>query len=151
MSSYKICTCTLVFIIGVVIGSNSQANTPTMKVLITEQSAEGMSDADMTQEFLDRITEHYKKRVISLSGLTEQQALAAQKSIKVESVYLTDRGKKLMIMRLHQITPPFYNLVVGGLTGDKFVRVSCIWDVNKRISASQGECGEKIEATFHKK
>jgi len=135
------------------IPAHSQQPFPEIVVASASEDADGHTEAEMTQPFLQVIEKH------AVDGITRKSkaALAAQgitaqfPPLIPSSTYTSIGGKKLAIVKLRN---DYANQVlVHGFVGNEFRRVICFrtHDFKIDVPVFYGVCGDAVRTTFELK
>lgn len=120
-------------------------------VYTTVQSAEGVKEADLTQEGLKNLEDWVTKTILKKSKdkYTEMgyDPKDFNPNVTANSVYVNAGGKKLAIIKV-DMDNSMKSVTVMGIKGDELHRVACIRGSNHDIPVWSGECGNKIEEVF---
>lgn len=128
--------------------SPASASTPVstqLRVLSSTQSADGVSESDLTPQLASALEKHGAGRIAAkLEALAKQAgAPAIPPQIQSESVIVQTQKKKLAIIR-YEINRTARAVEVIGISGADLNRVMCTRDTFEEILLTTGPCAEKI-------
>lgn len=115
---------------------------------ISIQSADGVTQGDMNQEFLKILENHITQRVKFHAEQYLKSIGSKTKTIKIEasSVYLFLENKKLAVTRINAANAS--QVHIFGIKGDEAIRVACAHDLAAPIPLSYGNCADKIYEAY---
>lgn len=120
-----------------------------VKVLVSRQSADGITESQFDQTFLDNLTSWTVERTEANSRkhLDAANAEANEPKLTGEAVYLERYGHKLAIVRLRlgTITPM---ATIVGIKGAELVRVLCTTSAPENVAITSGPCDAKLKEVF---
>lgn len=121
---------------------------PIIKVMVSRQDPEGVTEAQMSNVFLNNLEQYTVERVKEkVRDHYQARGLAPPElNVRSESNYIEVQGKKLGIVRMFY-EPGNSAMIVGFSDGD-LVRVNCQTDLNYQVEVSTGECAQKILEVF---
>ena len=115
---------------------------------VTRQSGEGMTQDQIDIAAVDNIGQWLTERMQAhANAYQEANGGAALEPMTPESTILEVGGKRLGVVRFRydEATPA---VVVVGIVGDEFVRVTCLSRTLNDVPLSYGPCDETIRETF---
>jgi len=124
-------------------------HTPTSKVVVGSQDAEGVTQEQLDLNFLNNLEAHtlervkvkVKDRLMSLGYSDVEPALTS------EATYIQSGKTKLAIIRIKG-NDAGNQVFISGIAGAELKRIACISASQTTIPVSYGECGEKIREVF---
>lgn len=119
------------------------------KVIVSTQSAEGLTNENFNYEILEKIE---KRMVDRMSVLTKQVYekngdFKSKPNITAESVLLKANGKNISVTRLKD-SGINYGAAIHGVAGNEFVRILCLSNNGEETKVSYGECATEIFNAF---
>ncbi|MDO7833613.1 hypothetical protein Q4610_01010 [Sphingobium sp. HBC34] len=125
------------------------ASVSDIQTLVSRQDAEGVTDADMSPEFLKNLEAWTLERV-KLKAKPHWDAAGVpqeQRAVTAESVYVSTASHKLAVTRLRmgQTTP---QAMIFGIVGTEAVRVLCMNSNGDDVPVASGPCDEKLREVF---
>lgn len=123
---------------------------PKIITVVSRQPAEGMTDADMSLDYLRGLEIYTIERIKSkvADHYAAEGHSVPDTRIRSESNYIEVQGKKLAIVRFFEANNAGNGVFIIGLVKDELVRVGCTIDSKYQIEITSGDCGAKIEQTF---
>jgi len=123
--------------------------TPVVRTVVSEQSADGVTQKQMGLSFLKNLEDYTVARVNAKTreSLAAKGYPNAQVSTTAESVYVYAGPHKLAVVRLKQDVGSS-QVFIAGIDGPMLKRVACISDAASPIPVSYGPCGDKIAEVF---
>ena len=119
--------------------------------MITVQSAEGFTDADLDQTGLKNLETWVVNTMIKKSKSKYAELGYDPNSfnpkVEANSVYVTVNGKKLAVIKVN-MDNSVRSVTIMGIKGTELHRVTCIRNSNHDIPVWSGECGKKIQEVF---
>jgi hypothetical protein len=143
-----------VFIVAILSGFNNyfsaknkvNDNNSEVVAYVTEQAAEGVTQARFDEAFLKNLENWTVERVrVNGEKITGNKML----DIKSESVYVDFDGVKIAVVRV--FTAVDYSAMMLGVVGNQVKRVTCLRKSPEPIVITQGVCGKKIAEVFNMK
>ena len=130
-----------------------QFATPTfadVEVLVGRQAAEGVTEADFTQEFLTNL----EGWVVERTGVHAKKYLDAasipetERRFIGESTFIERYGHKLAVVRIRiGTTTPI--ATIHGIVGDELVKVMCVNRSKDHVPIADGPCDDKLQEVFN--
>lgn len=122
---------------------------PQIKTMVSRQDAQGVTEADLSPEFLKNI-EAWTLERINVNAKKHWDAAGVpegERNVSAESVYVSTGSHKLAIirMRIGDVTP---QATIFGIVGSEAVRVTCVDPTLGNVTVTSGPCAEKIRETF---
>lgn len=116
--------------------------------MVTVQSAEGVTDADLDQTGLKNLETWVVNTIIKKSKSKYAELGYDPNSfnpkVEASSVYVTVNGKKLAVIKVNE-NNSVRGVTIMGIKGTELHRVNCIRYSNHDIPVWSGECGKKIQ------
>lgn len=120
-------------------------------VIVTEQSAEGVTDADLDQAGLKNLETWVVNTMIEKGKSTYEELgydpNTFNPKVDANSVYANVSGKKLAVIKIN-MDNSVRHVVIMGIIGNKLLRVHCTRNSNHDILVWSGECGNKVKEIF---
>ena len=123
---------------------------PEVVVLDSVEPAEGITEKEMSKEFLSNYSSFIKEDLVD--GVrqyleSQNKHLPDDFDISSESFYINASDKKLAVVRFN-IAGSANGLVVLGIKGDKLHRILCNNQSVEKISLMHGKCANRISEIF---
>lgn len=120
----------------------------TVYTLSSIQSSDGMTQEDMTPEFLGWLEQNTKERIRHHASAYLKSI--GSKNINIEirasSVYVVADSHKLAVTRINAAGGS--QVHIFGINGKEAIRVACVHGLPDPIPISYGKCAEKIYESF---
>ena len=119
------------------------------KVIVSTQSAEGLTNEAFNYEIFEKIEKHMVERMSVLTKQVYEKNgdFKSKPNITAESVLLKSNGKNISITRLKD-NGINYGVAIQGVVGNEFIRILCLSDNGQEIKVSYGECATEIFNVF---
>lgn len=130
--------------------ADAKAEADGITVIVSRQSAEGITREKMDASFLSLIESYSKARIVQLAKEHEisQGRSGTGLSLNSDATYFEYASQKLAVIRFTMPSKEYYSVMIGGLIGGQFARVTCQHLSSKRIPITYGSCGKKVEEVF---
>lgn len=122
-------------------------SSPELRVVSSTQSADGVTNADLTPQLVSALEMHGAGRIAAkLEAMAQQTGTPAPPpQIKSESVVIESQGKRLAVIR-YEINATSRAVEVLGISGPNLDRVMCARESLEEILLTTGECAQKVKA-----
>ncbi len=119
---------------------------PELRVMSSSQSADGVSDADITPQFADALGKYGEGRLaMKFEAMDKQAGISAPSpQIRSESTVVKAQGKSLAIIR-YEINGAGRAVDIVGISGKNLDRVMCTRGNLDEILIATGPCAQKIQ------
>lgn len=138
------------FFSALVLPSYGQINNGNIEIqaAISTQSADGVKQEAMNNDFLKAIEEHIKKRVKFHAEAYLKSIGSKTKSVHIQasSVYVFSGNFKLLVTRLNASNTAQVHIL--GIRDDEAIRVTCTSQSPNPIPLSYGICADKIYEAY---
>jgi hypothetical protein len=130
--------------------TEAAANKQEIRVLVSRQDAEGVTQKDFSLEFLKVLETYSVERVKKLTtdNLAAQGLPPTAMNHTAESNYVEIEGLKLAVIRIR--SDYAFAVTVMGIVGKELIRVNCLraGPSPESIPIASGQCAEKINEVF---
>lgn len=127
----------------------SQPRDTTVRVVVSSHDAEGVTQRDLDLPFLKNLEAFTVERT-KLRGeeyLSSQGHPKPHLDVSSEATYVESGRIKLAVIRFRPSDGSF-GVLIAGIVGNEFKRVTCIRKSSESIPISYGVCGDKIMDVF---
>lgn len=119
------------------------------KVIVSTQSAEGLTNESFNYEVLEKIEKYMVDRMSVLTKQVYEKNgdFKSKSNITAESVLLKANGKNISVTRLKD-NGINYGAVIHGVVGNELIRILCLSNNGEEAKVSYGECSTEIFNAF---
>lgn len=120
--------------------------TAELRVLSSTQSADGLTEADLTPQLASALEKHGASRISAkLDAMAKQGGTSLPPpQILTESTVVQAQGKKLVIIR-YEINATARAVEIVGISGANADRVMCTREALDEILLTVGPCAQKVK------
>lgn len=121
---------------------------PEIRVLVFSQDPDGVSPEQFDLDFLKKLEVYMVERstIKAKEYLTSQGYPDANVKYASEATYVESGSMKLAVIRMS--APGLRQVVVAGIVGSEFKRVSCLRASEEAIPITRGVCADKVKEAF---
>ncbi len=125
------------------------SNAAHVRVLVSSQSSDGVTQADMSQPFLENIETDTVERIRKKTEeyLASTGNVGIKVNLRSQANYIESNGVKLAVIRM-ATQSEFNQVMILGIVGNELKRVLCTIEIDQSVAVSYGECGSAINKTF---
>ena len=130
-------------------GSLEPSNKQELRTIVTSQSADGVTDDQLTQEVAVAWERYAADRIASKTTAIakERDIKGSIPSIKSESVVIQTKNRRLIVVRM-LINETARSVEILGIQGETLLRVMCVRESLDEILLTTGSCADQIHETF---
>lgn len=126
----------------------AQIVAPELRVISSSQSADGVTEKDLTPQLADAMGKYGVERLTAKMGAMAKQAgVTATPKISSEPTVIQTQGKKLVVIR-YLFNDSARGIEIIGISGLNLDRVMCTRESLDEILIASGACAQKIQEIY---